>query len=136
MAKVIETYGKYAGKVWKTLEIQGSLTPNKLMKATKLNEEDFYVAIGWLAKENKICKTGSKYSLGETNLEHKIGKNAGKIWKTLHDIGYCDAPYLPKISGVPTKEAYCAVGWLAREGKINAKKVKPTTPQLKFSIND
>jgi len=134
MPNMLECYGRNAGKVWQTLEKKGSLTPNKIMKATKLNEDDFYAAIGWLARENKICKTGSKYTLGETNLDNRIGRNAGKIWKTLQDIGYVDAPYLPKLSGVQTKDAFTAVGWLAREGKIMAKKVKPKKPQLKFGI--
>ncbi len=134
MVNVIDTYGKNAGKIWDTLENYGSLTPNKIMKNTKLCEEDFYVALGWLAKENKVCKTGSKYSLGTTNLDNKIGKSAGKIWKTLNDIGYVDAPYLPKLAGVATNDAYTAVGWLAREGKLTARKVKPKTPQLKFGL--
>lgn len=134
MINIIDVYGKNAGKVWTVLNQYGSLTSNKLMKATKLNEEDFYVAVGWLAKENKICKTGSKYLLGQTNLDNQIGKNAGKIWKTLDKIGYCDAPYLPKISGVSTKDTYAGIGWLAREGKINVKKVKPREPQIKFYL--
>ena len=104
------------------------------MKTTKLDEDDFYAAIGWLAKENKICKTGSKYNLGTTNLNKKIGRNAGKIWKTLNEIGYIDAPYLPRLAGVAQNDAYTAVGWLAREGKLNARKVKPKTPQVKFGL--
>lgn len=135
MSKIINNYGKNAGKVWKTLDQHGALTPNKLMKATSLKEQDFYVAIGWLAKENKICKTGNRYNLGKTNLDTRIGRTAGKIWKTLENTGYVDAPYLPKLAGVTTKDAYSAVGWLAREGKLNAKKYKPTKPQLKFGIN-
>lgn len=134
MVNVIDTYGKNAGRIWDTLETQGSLTPNKLMKTTKLDEDDFYAAIGWLAKENKICKTGSKYTLGTTNLNTKIGRNAGKIWKTLNEIGYIDAPYLPRLAGVTQNDAYTAVGWLAREGKLNARKVKPKTPQIKFGL--
>ena len=134
MVNVIDTYGKNAGRIWDTLETQGSLTPNKLMKTTKLNEDDFYAAIGWLAKENKICKTGSTYNLGTTNLNKKIGRNAGKIWKTLNEIGYIDAPYLARLAGVTQNDAYTAVGWLAREGKINAKKIKPKTPQIKFGL--
>jgi len=134
MSKVIDNFGKNAGKVWQALDMHGPLTPNKIMKNTKLDEEDFYVAVGWLAKENKIYKTGSRYYLGETNLENKIGRTAGKIWKTLDKIGYIDAPYVPKLAGVSDKEGNCAIGWLAREGKINVRKVKPKKPQTKYSL--
>jgi len=134
MTKIINNYGKNAGKIWKILDAHGPLTPNRLMKTTKLNEDDFYVAVGWLAKENKICKTGSKYNLGNTNLETRIGKDAGKIWKTLREIGYVDAPYLPKLAGVSNKDTYTALGWLAREGKINVKQIKPKKPQTKYGL--
>jgi len=134
MTKIIDNYGKNAGKIWKILDAHGSLTPNRLKKTTKLNEDDFYVAVGWLAKENKICKTGSKYTLGNTNLETRISKDAGKIWKTLREIGYVDAPYLPKLAGVSNKDTYTALGWLAREGKINVKQIKPKKPQTKYGL--
>lgn len=134
MTKIINNYGKNAGKIWEAIETHGPLTQDKLMKTTKLNEDDFYAAVGWLAKENKICKTGSKYSLGTTNLETRIGKDAGKIWKTLHEIGYVDVPYLPKLAGVSNKDTYTALGWLAREGKINAKQIKPKKPQTKYGL--
>ena len=134
MRNIVNTYGMNAGKVWGTLEHNGSLTANKIMNATKLKENDFYVAVGWLVKENKICKTGTRYNLGETNLKVNVGKNAGKIWETLEQMGDVDAPYLPRLAGITPKDAYSAVGWLAKEGKINAKAVKPKTPQLKFAV--
>ena len=134
MTKKINNYGKYAGKVWQTLDSCGPQTQNKIIKKTKLDENDFWTAIGWLAKENKILKTGNKFHLGETNLDKKIGKNAGKIWDTLNQIGYVDEPYLPKLSGVPNKDAYAAIGWLAREGKINIKRTKPKKPQTKYGL--
>jgi len=134
MTKKVNNYGKYAGKVWETLEKCGPQTPNKIIKKTKLNEYDFWTAIGWLAKENKICKTGNKYYLGDTNLDTKIGKDAGKVWKTLHQIGYIDEPYLPKLSGISNKDTYAALGWLAREGKINIKKTKPKKPLTKYGL--
>ena len=135
MTKIVNNFGKNAGKVWATLETHGPLTQNKLMKKTKLDEYDFYVAVGWLAKENKICKNGSRYVIGNTNLEPKVGKNAGKIWKTLNKIGYVDEPYLPKLAGISnTNDAYTAIGWLAREGKIEAKTVKPKKPQTKYGL--
>ncbi len=134
MNKIVDNFGKNAGKIWKTLEKKGKLTPNKIMDYTKLNEDEFYAAVGWLARENKICRIGRSYTLGETNLENKIGKNAGKIWNALEKIGYVDEVYIPKVTDINTIDAYCALGWLAREGKISAKKIKPKT-QTRFSVN-
>jgi len=134
MTKIINNYGKNAGKIWEVLESKGPLTPNKLMKTTNLTEDEFYAAIGWLAKENKVYKTGSRYYLGNTNLDTRIGKDAGKIWKTLYNIGYIDEPYLPKLAGISNKNTYTALGWLAREGKIQTKTVKPKTPQTKYGL--
>ena len=134
MVTIEERYGLNAGKIWKALEKHGSLTQYKLMKATKLNEEDFYAAIGWLARENKIYKSGAWYKLGETNLTNKIGKNAGKLWKTLETWDELDEYYLPKLAGLNERDVYSALGWLAKEGKITAKKVKPKKPQIKYKL--
>lgn len=135
MTSLINDFGKNAGKIWEALETHGPLTQNKLMKKTRLDEYDFYVAVGWLAKENKISKNGSRYVIGNTNLEPKVGKNAGKVWKTLESMGYVDEPYLPKLAGISNpNDVYTALGWLAREGKLEAKKVKPKKPQTKYGL--
>lgn len=135
MTKTINNFGKNAGKIWEALETHGPLTQNKLMKKTRLDEYDFYVAVGWLTKEDKICKNGSRYVLGNSNLQPKVGKNAGKLYKTLDKLGYIDEPYLPKLAGISKpKDVYTAIGWLAREGKINTKTVKPTKPQTKYGL--
>lgn len=134
MTKVIDSFGKNAGKIWNALDKHGSMTPKNLMKKTRLDKTDFYAAVGWLARENKITKKGRKYTLGETNLDNKIGKTAGIVWDTLEKIGYIDAPYIPRIAGVTHKDTYCALGWLAREGKINAKRVKPKKPTTKYGV--
>lgn len=69
-------------------------------------------------RENKICKTGSKYELRETNLTNKIGVDAGKIWKLLNSQGNCDITSITKNTQITVKETYSAIGWLARENKI------------------
>jgi hypothetical protein len=56
-----EQIGINAGIIWTTLD--GGLTDteiNSVMKKCKLKKEDFYMALGWLARENKIkfIKTG------------------------------------------------------------------------------
>jgi len=134
MTAMVNNFGKNAGKVWQALQTYGPQTPDKLMKATNLDEYNLYAALGWLAKENKVCKTGTKYQLGTTNLEAKVGTDAGKVWKTLHTLGYVDEPYLPKLAGVSNQDAYAALGWLAREGKIDTKTVKPKKPLTKYGL--
>ena len=84
MINPIEELEKNAGKIWKTLKNDGSsLSQTNLQRTANLDDQEFFSAIGWLARENKIYKTGITYRLGETNLTQIIGTNAGKIWTLL-----------------------------------------------------
>ena len=49
----IEKIGTNAGLVWKALE-KGEASLKAVKKATKLNEKDLNMALGWLAREGKI----------------------------------------------------------------------------------
>jgi len=118
MVNAIEKFGQSAGKVWNTLNKYGVLTEPTLMKNTRLTDKEFYAAIGWLARENKISKTGVKYQLSETNLTEKIGNAAGKVYNVLTNHGEVDVTYISRITKIKTNDAYSAVGWLAREDKI------------------
>jgi hypothetical protein len=121
MINVYEEFGKNAGEIWKTLNNYGPLTELKLKETTKLKEDEFYVAIGWLARENKIYKDGPIYKLGDTNLTHKIGNDAGNIWKILETRGNIDVYDVSTALKLDEREVYAALGWLARENKIEAK---------------
>ena len=134
MRNKIEEFGRNAGKVWETLDAHGSLTQTNLTKKTKIKDDEFYAAVGWLARENKIYKEGTVYKLGETNLTDKIGEDASKIWDVLHTCGDIDATYIPRLADIPKKDMYSALGWLACEEKVKTKKVKPKTPQLHFGL--
>ena len=134
MRNILEKVGPNAGKVWETLDAQGSLVHAKLIETARLNEEEFYASVGWLARENKICKDGALYKLGETNLADKIGGDSSKIWNVLHMWGEVDASYISGLAGLNEGDAYCALGWLAREGKIKINKVKPIEHQIKFEL--
>lgn len=51
--------------------------------------------------------------------KHQIGLNAGLIWRLLNNNkqwNYCD---LKKASGLSDKDLNAAIGWLAREDKID-----------------
>lgn len=134
MINKVEDFGRNAGKIWETLNSHGSLTQTNLIKKTKLKDDEFYAAVGWLARENKIYKDGATYTLGETNLTDRIGEDANRIWDVLHTCGDIDATYIPRLADIPKKDVYSALGWLACEGKVNAKNVKPKTPQLHFEL--
>jgi hypothetical protein len=47
-------FGINAGLVWNALNKNGPMTINDLMKATALEPDEIYVALGWLGRENKI----------------------------------------------------------------------------------
>jgi len=125
MRNIIDEYGRNAGKIWEALNNNGSLPQTKLIKNTKLSNDEFHSAIGWLARESKITKQDmaqiSRYSLGETNLTTKIGGDAGRVWKTLSTWGENDVSNIAKYTRIEADEVYAALGWLAREDKIEVK---------------
>jgi hypothetical protein len=46
--------GLNAGKIWTTLNEEGELAVKNLNKKLRLSGPDFYMAIGWLAREGKV----------------------------------------------------------------------------------
>ena len=124
---MLEEFDRNAGKVWSTLNTQGPLSEAKLMNMTMLNENALYAAIGWLARENKVRKDVFTYKLGETNLTTKVGDDAGKIWSVLCNQKEIDLSMVGKtlsqIGQMNEKDAYAALGWLAREGKLETKSI-------------
>lgn len=49
-----------------------------------------------------------------------IGLNAGSVWAALNEAEALDTKQLKKVAKVKNdKELFAALGWLAREGKIN-----------------
>ena len=50
---------------------------------------------------------------------NNIGNNAGVIWNVLNANGKMTETKLKKVSGLGSAEFYTALGWLAREGKLN-----------------
>ena len=132
MINIIEEFGRNAGEIWKTLNKHGPLPETKLMENSRLQEDEFYVAVGWLARENKICKTGPLYKLGETNLTTKIGNDAGKVWKILETRNKVGVIDIASMARLDEREVYSAIGWLARENKIEPKTTIPKEYRIKF----
>ncbi len=46
--------GKIAGKIWETLETEGEATVSKLLKLTDEKRDLVLMALGWLAREDKL----------------------------------------------------------------------------------
>ncbi len=118
MINTVEQFGRNAGRVWEALHSYGSLTESQLMEITSLRPHEIYVAVGWLARENKICKDGELYRLDSTNLTFEIGGNAGKIWYVLNTEKKVNIPHIMKLTQMNKREACSALGWLARENKV------------------
>jgi hypothetical protein len=50
---------------------------------------------------------------------HLIGTNAGLVWRALSKSGRISIKELKKETKIRTeKEVYAAIGWLAKEGKV------------------
>jgi len=131
MIDIIEEFGRNAGELWKTLNALGPLPETKLMENARLQEDEFYVAVGWLARENKICKTGPLYKLGETNLIAKIGSDAGKVLDVIDKRRKIDVLDIANILQIEEREVYSALGWLAKENKIEPKTTIPKEYRIK-----
>ena len=112
-------FGENAGKIWSVLNQEGCSKKEKILEITKLEEDDFYAGVGWLARENKISKEDLDcFRLGTTNLESEIGNHAGLIWKILDIWGDADLRTIKRLSNLDDSELQSALGWLAREDKI------------------
>ncbi len=48
-----------------------------------------------------------------------IGTNAGAVWTALNTADALGVKQIKKMTKLKDKEVYAALGWLAREGKVN-----------------
>ena len=65
-----------------------------------------------------------------------IGSNAGILWNVLNANGKMTETKLKKESGLGSAEFYTALGWLARESKINVEvEVKGSKSCEYYSLN-
>lgn len=52
-------------------------------------------------------------------MKEKIGNNAGIVWNALNGEGVKNLKDVKKATKLTEKDLYAALGWLAREEKIN-----------------
>jgi hypothetical protein len=55
--------GQNAGAVWKLLNAKGEQNISSLKKLAKLDDKQLYLALGWLAREEKVKFTRNKGSI-------------------------------------------------------------------------
>jgi len=113
-----KTIGTNAGKVWHVLHDNEKTTRYQLMNETGLEGSEVDAALGWLARENKVCRDGEFFSLGETNMEHTIGLNAEILFNVLRTVPY-SLSVLHEVTDLNTIEIHQAIGWLSRDGDVN-----------------
>lgn len=51
----------------------------------------------------------------------KIGEDAGTVWQFVHKYGPVAVPGIVKVTKLSKEQVDRAIGWLAREGKIQIK---------------
>ena len=51
---MVDQIGLDAGKIWNELELNGEMTTGALKKSLELTPFNLNIAIGWLAREEKI----------------------------------------------------------------------------------
>ena len=120
MVNTDKTIGENAGKLWHFLNENQKTPVRTIMLKTKMRNEQLYPAIGWLARENKIRMEDEYYSLGESNLVSEIGTNAGKVWQVLNENKVLHINGLKKSVNLSINDVYSAIGWLAKESKVEA----------------
>lgn len=112
-------FGINAGKIWDALNEKGCIKREELLEITNLDMDDFYLGLGWLARENKVSIDDEDcFKLDITNLEPEIGVYAGKIWKILDIWGDANLDTIKRLSDLDDDQVYTALGWLACEEKI------------------
>ncbi|MFH1101773.1 MAG: winged helix-turn-helix domain-containing protein [Methanobacteriota archaeon] len=134
MSNLVDEFSRNAGNVWDVLQKYRTLSQITLVEATKLDEHQLNTAIGWLARENKICKNGNDYELKETNLTEKIGGDAGRVWRVLETWGDLDITSLVRVTQINENDLFSALGWLARENKIDTKIGQSREGQVRYQL--
>ena len=67
--------------------------------------------------------------------KHQIGLNAGIVWHLLHNNERWTYRDLKKASGLSDRDLDAAIGWLAREDKIDFDSEQEDNDCLFLSVN-
>lgn len=67
--------------------------------------------------------------------KHEIGANAGKVWQLLSNNVKWSIKDLQETAGLSEVELYSAIGWLARENKIDFDNSDKENPCVYLYVN-
>lgn len=81
-----------------------------------------WIFILFLKQKDQFVRFNSNQNKTGKMNKKSIGTNAGKIWNLLNNNQRWNIKQLCKNSGLSEKEVYSAIGWLARENKIEIEK--------------
>jgi len=122
--------------VKKIVDDTDKVTPDDIHIFTKMSNKEFFAAVGWLARDNDISKSKVWEKLGETKLTSTIGTNAGKVWKALVKHDKFDNSNLSTLTHLDEIDAYTALGWLARDNKIDLLKINDKKNDVIFKLGN
>lgn len=60
---ITNVIGTNAGKIWNLLDESGKLSVKEIKAKLNLTEKEVYLALGWLAREDKLIFTENKKEL-------------------------------------------------------------------------
>lgn len=63
-----------------------------------------------------------------------IGTWAGEVWNALNENGELNLKQLKKATKLKDKEVFAAIGWLAREGKVNVAENSADAKDFVFAL--
>ncbi len=52
---MLHTIGENAGRIWQLINEKDETQLKELLKCSKMEEPDFYMSLGWLAREGKVA---------------------------------------------------------------------------------
>ena len=67
-----ERIGEVAGRVWRQLRAHGPASHASIARSIGRTEQEVHMAIGWLARENKLRMEGDRLSLVEHEMKITI----------------------------------------------------------------
>lgn len=79
----------------------------------------YFVSRRFVTKTNFISSLSYYIIFGITMNKNQIGTNAGIVWKLLSDNAHWEYDKLKQASGLSDRDLNAAIGWLAREDKID-----------------
>jgi len=84
-----------------------------------LHPDDFEALLKWAAASARLTRTKSRATQGDTLMDFtQIGETAGAIWHALSEDGPLNMAALMEEVDAPQSVFFMAVGWLAREDKL------------------